>query len=471
MIEKKNLQYMILLVIFLSGFFLRVYPATQYNMPLKYDSYYHLRVAELIKEQGTIPLYEPWPYGGRPHIYPPAYHLLIIATNVFTGIDILDIVRFLLPIVSALTILVVYWLVRKFSNETSALLSAFFVALNPYLISSSYDSPQVIGIMLLCFALYYLLKNKHYPAGLILGIAYLFDTLSALTISAVFVIYMLLSGQTRKIPKILVFPAIFAAIWYLPRVNLLYCYNNFIGSYFIAKSMGTFMMQEAVIAVSAVLIGFALTDKIKTGLHKFYAIWVVFFTALLLSFVVTSSFHPWRQSTFLSFGFSIFLALSLDALRPLKKIFFTTIFSLLLLLGIAYMALVVQSFTPPLSAQEYMMIDWADKNLPQDSVILAQHDLCANLLALTNKSCVLDISFECIANKTSFYDYENFFFAANETAIKETLATYPVTDILYRWNQYQDELIDRANVQRIYSSWTCTAVECEKSAAVYKVIR
>jgi hypothetical protein len=377
----------------------------------------------------------------------------------------------MLPIASALTILVVYWLVRKFSNETSALLAAFFTALNPYLISSSYDSPQVIGIMVMCFATYYLLKKKYYHSGLLIGVSYLFDTLSALGISAVFAIYMLLSGQIRKIPRIFSIPVALAAIWYLPRADLLFCYNNFIGPYFIAKSMGVFMMQEAVIAVSAVLIGFALTEKIKAGLHKFYAIWIVLFTALLLSFVFTSAFHPWRQSTFIAFGFSIFLSLSLDALRPLKKITFTLIFSLLFLMGIAYMALAVQSFTPPLSEQEYMMINWADKNLPQDSIILAQHDLCANLMTLTNKTCVLDISFECIANKSSFYDYENFFFATNETAVKETLAAYPITTILYRWNEYRDEVIDRANVDRVYSSWRCTSIECEKSAAVYKVIR
>ncbi len=461
--------YCVLIVIFLSGLFLRVYPSTQFDKPLKYDSYYHVRIVELMKETGSIPSFEPWPYGGRPHIYPPLYHLALLSLNTVTGADVMELVKYFLPIMSALTVLVVFWLVNAFANRNAALLASLFTALNPYLISSSYDSPQVLGLMLSCFAVYLLLKKKYLSSGLALGVIFLINTFSALAASSVIILYMLLTKKWSQIPKILVFPAIFSMIWYLPRLNLMYCYDNSLGAFFVGKAVGGMLVQEGIIIMTPILMALTLMGKVKSELHKFYLLWVMVFVALFLSFAFTSAFHPWRQSIYISFGFSILLGIVLDDLSKLKKLLFSALFMLIFLFGLSYfIGYPIFGLSPPLSAQEYSLIDWAGQNLPPSSVSLAHHDMCAGLMTYTNRTCVLDISFECIENKTAFSEYENFFWLENPASVQTFLDSHPVTHILYRTVQFNEKIIEQTNVNRIYSGWTCTSGVCDRPAIAYE---
>lgn len=468
----KKLIYCLLIVIFVSGLFLRAYPSTQFDKPLKYDSYYHVRVVELMKETGSIPSFEPWPYGGRPHIYPPFYHLALLSLNTVTGIDPMELVKYFLPIMSALTILVVFWLVNALANKNAALLASLFTALNPYLISSSYDSPQVFGLMLSCFAVYFLLKKKYLSSGLALGVIFLINTFSAVAASSVVIVYMLLTKKWSQIPKILVFPAIFSMIWYLPKLNLMYCYDNSLGAFFVGKAVGGMLVQESIIIMTPILMALALMGRIKGELQKFYLLWVAIFVALFLSFAFTSAFHPWRQSIYISFGFSILLGIVLDNLSKIKRLLFAALFMLIFLFGLSYfIGYPIFGLSPPLSAQEYRLIGWAGQNLPSSSVSLAHHDMCAGLMTYTNKTCVLDISFECIENKTAFYDYENFFWLENPATIQEFLYSHPISHILYRTVQFNEKILEQTSVNRIYSGWTCTSGVCDRPAIVYENVR
>jgi len=468
----KNIHYLILLVIFLTGSFLRISPVTQFDNPLKYDSYYHIRVVELIKDTGTVPMYEPWPYEGRPHIYPPLYHLIIFSISAITSISIVDVIRFFLPIISSLTILVTFWLVQSFSTKNAALFASLFMALNPYLITGSYDSPQVIGLMLSLLAVYFLLNKKYLYCSLVLAPIFLVNTFSALMISLPIFIYLLVTKQAKAIPTVFIFSIALFLIWYLPRLNLLYCSDNSLGTFFIGKAIGGAEGQHAMITLIPLLASFALINKVKGQLFKFYLIWVLIFAALIFSFIFTYAFQPWRQSIYLSFGFSIFLALILDNLGRLKKLIFLLLFTSLFLFSIFffinYLGL---ELSPPLSTQEYMLIDWAGRNLPDSSIPLAHHDVCAGLMTLTNKTCVLDISFECIQNKTAFYNYENFFWLENPVEIQNFLRAQPITHILYRPSQFNEKALEQTEVNKIYSSWSCIEETCDRSAIVYEKIQ
>lgn len=465
----KNLHYWILALIFITALAVRVYPVTQFDQPLKYDSVYHLRILSLIKDTGSIPSFEPWPYGGRPNLYPPLYHMLILSINFITGLSLLAILKFFLPIVSALTVLAVFWLVRKFSTKNAALLASLFTAINPYLITSSYDSPQVIGLLLSVFAVYLVLKNKYLLASALLGIMFMINTFSALMVSLPVVVYLLLGKNRREIPKLFIFPAIFLLLWYVPKLNVLSCYDSTIGSYFIGMPIGNSWMQESVTMLAYLFIAFALLGRVKGELQKFYLIWVLAFTALQFSIIFTYAFQPWRQGIFISFGFSILLATILNALENNRKVIFTAVFAALFLFGAFYFANYLQfGLSPALSQQEYKMIDWVGKNLPDTAIPLAQHDLCAGLMAYTNKTCALDIFFECIPNKTAWYNYENFFWLERPEEIKSSLASMPVTHVLYRSNQYNERVLEDAGMNKIYSGWRCVDGICDRPAAVYE---
>ncbi|GMU94158.1 MAG: hypothetical protein AMXMBFR4_32160 [Candidatus Hydrogenedentota bacterium] len=59
--------------------------------PVPPDSIYHLLVARQIAETGTIPLWNDWQYApvGRPHLYPPLFHLLLVGAAGICGGDFL----------------------------------------------------------------------------------------------------------------------------------------------------------------------------------------------------------------------------------------------------------------------------------------------------------------------------------------------------------------------------------------------
>lgn len=58
--------------------------------PIPPDSYYHIAIARMILEQGAIPTWDDTFYApiGRPHLYPPVFHLLIAALGLPFGGDV-----------------------------------------------------------------------------------------------------------------------------------------------------------------------------------------------------------------------------------------------------------------------------------------------------------------------------------------------------------------------------------------------
>jgi hypothetical protein len=458
--------YALLLLIFLTGAFLRIQPAAMYDKPLKYDGYWHNRIAQMIKDAGTVPLYEPWPYGGRPHIYPPVYHVMLAGASVLSGMSVFDVVRFFLPVFSALTIPAVFWLVRKFRNEKTALLASFLVALNPYLIHGSYDSPQVISLFLFCFTAYFFLKKKMWHTSLLLGACYALNSFSALVFSAPLAISLLYDRRYSDLPKLAVFPVLFAAVWYIPRAVFLYCSDNSIGPHFIGLGIRYWMDQGALVAVAAVIILFSLYDKTKDAFRRFWLIWVLSFLALYLSYLFTNVTHPWRQDYYLSFGFAILAAdvlLNSGKRRSVFLLFFITIFTLGTISAIP-------SLKPVFAASDYSMMGWIDKNLPNDSVILANHDMCANIMTFTNKSCLLDISFECIENRSQWYSFENYFWTSKPAEAKKTLDSNIISHVIYSSGDRYGATTEEFMTDRIYASWSCEGT-CTRDTAVYVIPR
>ena len=114
-LTKNQVYFLVLLLIMVTALFLRIAPAMQTNELMKFDSYYHSRTAELIKDQGIIE-FEPWPFQGRPHLYPPGYHLLLIVVSLL-GIGMTTAVKFTLPIIFTFSIGLTYCLIKKYKSK------------------------------------------------------------------------------------------------------------------------------------------------------------------------------------------------------------------------------------------------------------------------------------------------------------------------------------------------------------------
>ncbi len=145
-------EHLLLAGIFALVLLLRLYLA--FSTPaFTYDSYFHLRQAEHIREEG-IPLYQDsLSYGGRELVFLPGFHYLLALLSLFLP---LELAAKLFPniLLASLTLLA-YAIARKVAQErTSALYSAGIAGFLPVLFSTNQAIPRSLFLPLLFLALY-----------------------------------------------------------------------------------------------------------------------------------------------------------------------------------------------------------------------------------------------------------------------------------------------------------------------------
>lgn len=465
-IPRVNVWFLLFLAVFLTGSFIRILPAAAYDMPLRYDSYYHIRAAQFVKDTGGIPFEDPWPEGGRPHLYPPFYHVSLAGLSTLTGASVMDVGRFFLPVISCLTILAIFLVVRRLQNEKTAVLASLLFAFNPYLLSSAYDSPQVVGIFLAVFAMYCLVKEKYWQGGLLVGTMFMFDFFSAFMFSVAFAIFLIVSRKVRKAPQFYALPSLFLAAWFLPRMAGMYCLDSSLGAYFIDKATHGLIIQEAFLIIPVLLIAFALTQRVKDDFQKLAFVMTCFFTVMFLSFLVTPAFHPWRQDLYVSLGFAFLLPTLLTDTGRIRRLFFSFFFISIFVSSYTYFVFFM-GLSPPLYDHEYAMVDWLG-NLAPNARLLAPHDVCAATMTLTSHSCLLDLNFECLKDKQAFRDYENYFWTERPEQLSATIQKYGIDYVAYQSNMWNEPVLEQTRASKVFTSWMCRNTLCAKSDSVYK---
>lgn len=471
--------YMVLLVIFLAAFFMRIYPAYIHDNPIKYDSYYHIRVAELVKEKGTIPLEEPWPRGGREHYYPPLYHLTLAFLSAILSISIFDITRFLLPIISSLIVLSSFWLSYKFRNMTTALFVAFFMAFSPFILNASYESPEIIGLFLACFAVFFLLKEKYLFSGILIGIGLLFNTIFGIFVSIAFLIFLLYERKFKEATITLSIPFVLGLLWHFPHLSKIAILHPSEVLTFISTEISPWAWHftPAILGIAVIpfiLIKWAPKRKYKMDRYqKFWIIWVCFFLIVFLSHFITPSFYPWRMPLYLSFGFSFLLADVLFKIKYKPAITNTilTCFFIIVFVSSTFFLISSNNLRPPLDDNEYLMMDWIKTNLGENSVVLSDSVFCSNILTFADVSCLTDINFESIPDKDAWVEYESFFLGLNDSEIELFLEKYnDISHIIFASKYSERENLEQFS-DKIYASWVCENNKCINDAGVYRINR
>lgn len=456
-----------LALILLAAFFVRVYPATQTGLPMRFDSYYHVRVAELIKSEGEIPSWEPWPHGGRPHSYPPGYHLLLVASDLAFQSGIIDASRFVLPFASSMLVVAGYWITRKLRGAKTALMAAFFLAINPYLVSASYDSPQIIGMLLSFFAVYFLIKKMDIRASLLLAAAFFFNPFSLAIVSLPIALYLLLSRGFRRIAKAFSFPVLAAISWFLRNAEASACYNNWIGPSFIYLKVGNWINFVTPIFVFLPLLALGLIDRIGSEFRKFWAIWVFSISALFLTHFISPFAHPWRTDFYIMVGVC-FLMADLLANLDWRKLFLFAAFSAASIFSLYVIFHASSLMLPPLMPNEYALVSHLDSSSYPDFLPLANHDICSNILTLSDKTCLLDINFECIPEPQKWHDYEQFFWAGTRQEMKGILnRNQEISYVVYSSGDWGRSYLETMDVDKTYASWFGSSPD----AAVYRINR
>jgi hypothetical protein len=148
-----HLVFLVCIVVF--GIFVRIYPLLRADYPLVDGGMFYTMIRELQASQFTLPLYTAYNLAQIPYAYPPLALYAAGLLNSFTGISLLEILKWLPVVVNILIIPVFYIFVRRMlgKDPEAALATLLFV-----LIPNSYRWQIVGGGLTRAFgALFFLL--------------------------------------------------------------------------------------------------------------------------------------------------------------------------------------------------------------------------------------------------------------------------------------------------------------------------
>jgi hypothetical protein len=391
----------LLIVLVLLGLGIRLYAPMTNDFLVNYDSIYHARIGQIVAETGWVPEFDTVA-GGRPHLYPPAYHLVLGYTSLVSGVPVLELVKFILPLISSLLVFTVFFYLRRFRHVEVALLGALIVALNPLLVSQSYDSPQMFVYLLFPLIAYFFLKRQYYPASGLLAISLLFNYMSSMTVIVVLLAFALFrykrdkgflinAGLTIVIGLGLVSP------WLLvSAVRSGECIDPVTA---VVKLTEGASLDLIIVAPFLTLLSIALLYYSRGKDDDYIVFWKVALSVGTIAFLLSIVFpqlHPYDQ--ILLFGFSLtFVLAEVGNTKIARKIL--PIAAVLMLAG----CLVIVSMTgPKVGKGDLEAIEWFKEKVKsgeiKDATILAntENSGILNLLIGPGIRTEFDLFLECI---------------------------------------------------------------------------
>lgn len=158
-----------LLVIFILSFMLKVFLIPLNEFPESGDTYVHYLSAKsfLTDNWFTSNLINNFwtPYHSFPfpeNYRPPLYNFILGVSMVFFGVK-LTTAQLTTTLFGAFLIFPAYLIAKKLFNEKIAVLSALFIAINPFLITMSIEvQPRVMPIYFVLLTFYFVLKGRDY---------------------------------------------------------------------------------------------------------------------------------------------------------------------------------------------------------------------------------------------------------------------------------------------------------------------
>jgi hypothetical protein len=420
------------------GLLIRVYPPLSNDFLVNFDSIYHARIGQTVADTGWVP---EWDYvaGGRPHLYPPAYHLVLGYLSIALGVAVIDLIGFVLPFVSALLVVPVFFLIRKFRDEKYALLGAALVAVNPIVIAQSYDSPQLFGLFLFPFLVYNFLKGDYLKAAIFFALSMFFNYFVSLTIGVVLLAYVLLKlkkGENRPLIIALLTLAIGIGLvspWLLiaaDRAGQCFDPTTAVAGINAPGLIYLLIMVPFMLFVSVGLM-YWLERKKKDDYTLF---WKVAFMVGSIGFIVSlfmPELHPYDQLLLFGFGI-VFLLPELK----LKKRDLAIVFSLMLLASAIQISLV----KPALSEGDLAAVRWVDENVEEGN-ILANTEISGAINTVTMNPDIhteFDFFLECIPDSRRWTIMNSALATDDIASAKKALDEYAVDYVIVgardEWN-------------------------------------
>jgi peptidoglycan/xylan/chitin deacetylase (PgdA/CDA1 family) len=232
-----NLEKPIILVL-VCGFLLCSIPLIQYEIPLSWEGFYHVRIAENLAG-GTF--FDSGSFGpeGRTQIYPPVFHgfsaFLITITSLTE-----ELVRWVPPFMFCAVICVWYLLITRLYSKNIGLLSSLLLLAIPAFVDIGFlFSPHALALILVWCAFYFL--DNPVISGICGGLVVMTQFSAAFFFFIAFVLWAFLDPEKRnKILKTIGISLVIAApylcyfLYYVPGFDIILGNQGF--KYFFLKT-------------------------------------------------------------------------------------------------------------------------------------------------------------------------------------------------------------------------------------------
>ncbi len=301
-------EKLILLLIFFISLILRFLPILMFQMPLYYDSNYHIKLAQNITVTGFIPEFDP-DNPLIPYTYPPFYHSIIASMSVFTGFSSWLLALFFLPFLSSLNAVTFFLLFRRFVGVLESLVGALLITFLPTIISAASQSPEVFVFFVFPLILVLALKDKWRIASLLLSLNLFWNYLAFIMFSLPFLIAFF---KEKKFWKTFIpFFAVLLLVWLFVFNGVkLNAVGTISGADFVAINFSNYLpvMAFQIIVFVLPLIILSLFDlRTRTQIYWFIFSLISFFASI--AFFLSGLLRPWEQPKFLSVGIVSLLVL------------------------------------------------------------------------------------------------------------------------------------------------------------------
>jgi hypothetical protein len=196
-------------------------------LPTFIDIYYHLAVMLGFNDAGGFVTKAFWEYApvGRPHLYPPLLHLLMLIVYRL-NLSALTVARLFEFIIYPSLLITLWWLVRRLFNSRLAFFTLLIsLSIYPFYISTVNFIPSSLAMILAMWSLIFIERHKITTSSILLGLAFYAHAGMPWLFLVSFILYSLLN---RKILKDSIKVIIFGFILALPILLYQYSFRQYV---------------------------------------------------------------------------------------------------------------------------------------------------------------------------------------------------------------------------------------------------
>jgi len=290
-------------------------------LPQFMDIYYHLLTAWGFIQAGGYSGWDFWQYApvGRPHIYPPLFHLLL-AGFLKMGINPVILAKLCETFVPVIMLIIIWKFIR---NNYSAIL-AFFVVL-VFLSSFSFylsllnHIPATLCFILGILALGQLFKKNILRSGILLSLCFYTHIGLSWFFALTFILYGLFYKETRKSALAVFLIAFILALPIVIKELTVYRFVTSLGFALHEKYLTQVKIVESILGVIGLYQTFKMGKEYRLFTAMFFASFIFiiypyrffsaegYFPIILLCAFCLKNLYQSRNSRYIIFGVAVFI--------------------------------------------------------------------------------------------------------------------------------------------------------------------